>query len=318
MKCPKCGYLGFEPVDRCRNCGYDFSLSSSVPLPDLSIRTGPEDERPLDDLSLLDAATAGDAAMGADDLSANPGADLDRLFAPSPLDGAPPTPASPLPARTPRVAESAPSSELPLFGGALDDDDRPLITRVSPPRTPLAVRRSTPEAHRLRGDGPRMHSLDLALEVDEPKVTPPPAVTAPSPPANEDASRGARLAAAAIDVGVLAMVDALVIYFTMSICGLGLAELSVLPKGPLLAFLILQNVGYLVAFTAGGQTLGKIALGIKVMATGSPASPDLGRALVREAIWLLLAVPAGLGFLTVLAADHRGLHDRLAGTRVVR
>ncbi len=27
MKCPKCGYLGFERVDRCRNCGYDFSLS---------------------------------------------------------------------------------------------------------------------------------------------------------------------------------------------------------------------------------------------------------------------------------------------------
>ena len=27
MKCPKCGYLGFEHVDRCRNCGYDFALA---------------------------------------------------------------------------------------------------------------------------------------------------------------------------------------------------------------------------------------------------------------------------------------------------
>ena len=27
MKCPKCGYLGFEHVERCRNCGYDFSLT---------------------------------------------------------------------------------------------------------------------------------------------------------------------------------------------------------------------------------------------------------------------------------------------------
>lgn len=26
MKCPKCNYLGLESVDRCNNCGYDFSL----------------------------------------------------------------------------------------------------------------------------------------------------------------------------------------------------------------------------------------------------------------------------------------------------
>jgi len=30
MKCPKCGYVGFEVRDRCRHCGYDFSF---VPLP---------------------------------------------------------------------------------------------------------------------------------------------------------------------------------------------------------------------------------------------------------------------------------------------
>ena len=40
MKCPKCGYLGFEHVERCRNCGYDFSLSSpaSQSVPDLPLR----------------------------------------------------------------------------------------------------------------------------------------------------------------------------------------------------------------------------------------------------------------------------------------
>ena len=26
MKCPKCQYLGFETGNRCKNCGYDFSL----------------------------------------------------------------------------------------------------------------------------------------------------------------------------------------------------------------------------------------------------------------------------------------------------
>src|SRR6185436_10933444 len=28
MKCPKCDYLGFETGDRCKNCGYDFSLTT--------------------------------------------------------------------------------------------------------------------------------------------------------------------------------------------------------------------------------------------------------------------------------------------------
>jgi hypothetical protein len=39
MKCPKCDYLGFETGDRCRNCGYDFSLLAAAEpaSPDLSL-----------------------------------------------------------------------------------------------------------------------------------------------------------------------------------------------------------------------------------------------------------------------------------------
>ena len=55
----------------------------------------------------------------------------------------------------------------------------------------------------------------------------------------------------------------------MQICGLGVAEFRLLPKGPLIAFLVVQNVGYLVAFTAGGQTLGKMAAGIEIVHVGS-------------------------------------------------
>ena len=44
------------------------------------------------------------------------------------------------------------------------------------------------------------------------------------------------------------------------------------------------------------------------------AAPSL-----RTLVWVVLAVPAGLGLLTALfSSDHRGLHDRCAGTRVVR
>jgi uncharacterized RDD family membrane protein YckC len=264
MKCPKCGYLGFETVDRCRNCGYDFSLTSAPSVPELPLR-----------------------------------------------------------------AETSPWPEpgdLPLFVPA---DDRPLISRVPPPRAPLAVRRATPELPRRRIDQPRTPMLDLgmspvaadpsipaAVSRGEPAVdaTPP-----RQPPQGEPAAFAARMAAALLDLAILSVVDAAVIYFTLQICGLTLSEAAMLPIGPLIAFLIVQNGSYLVAFTAGGQTLGKMVAGIRVVPEGADGSPDLGRALIRTVVWVALAIPAGVGFLTALGSrDRRGLHDRFAGTRVIR
>ena len=64
MKCPKCGYLGFESGDRCRNCGYDFSLA---PLP----------------------ASAMDLALDREADHARPPLDLDRIIgAPEPIAAA--------------------------------------------------------------------------------------------------------------------------------------------------------------------------------------------------------------------------------------
>ena len=135
----------------------------------------------------------------------------------------------------------------------------------------------------------------------------------------EPASMLSRFLAAAFDLSILAVIDLVVIYFTMQICGLTMADLSVLPKGPLLAFLLVQNGGYLVAFTVGGQTLGKMAAGIKVVPSESDATLDIGHSILRTAVWAVLAIPAGLGFLTAFfSQDRRGLHDRCAGTRVVR
>jgi uncharacterized RDD family membrane protein YckC len=138
-------------------------------------------------------------------------------------------------------------------------------------------------------------------------------------PHAEPASVAARVAAVAIDLVILGAIDLIVVYFTMQICGLTRADLDILPKGPLFTFLLVQNGGYLVAFTAGGQTLGKMAAGIKVVSTRGGASIDIPRSLLRTVVWLLLAAPAGLGFLTALAGpERRGLHDRCAGTRVIK
>jgi uncharacterized RDD family membrane protein YckC len=306
MKCPKCGYLGFEHVERCRNCGYDFSLSPPPNLPELRIRRDePYEGSPLDDLALVDAValTMPESAPRPDTAGADGAA---RAAWSSSQTGA--------------------RRELPLFGDPMPDDV-PLIVKASPPRTPLAVRRATPEVPRLRADQPRASALDLAPDSGQEQTAPSPGARAhrgawperdphvgPQP-----AALSARVAAVAIDLIVLAAIDALVVYFTAQICGLTARDLDVLPRAPLLAFLLVQNGGYLVAFTAGGQTLGKMAAGIKVVPTHADASLDLGRALVRTLVWTALAVPAGLGFLTALFGhDRRGLHDLCAGTRVVR
>src|SRR5204862_7434129 len=108
-------------------------------------------------------------------------------------------------------------------------------------------------------------------------------------------------------------------YFAMQICGVKLDGIGILPKALLLAFLRVQNGGYLVAFTPGGQTVGKMAVDIRVVPADDDQVLDLGRASMRTAVWLPLAVPFGLGFLTALfSEDRRALHDRFAGTRVVR
>jgi len=331
MKCPKCGYLGFEDVERCRNCGYEFSLDA-LPITDLTIRRDTRPLTPLDVLSLIDSNAPGTGRR----MTETSAADLDRVFggpdgAPSPA-GLSPDAVTSVP-EVPRsrqvgslpAAVIAAATELPLFGPPIPDDE-PLITRASPPRQPLAVRRATLEVPRVRGDAPRTPSFALGLD-DASSPTTGASAAARRAVASwgdvsetiADAAVAARFVAVVIDLVILAAIDAVVIYFTMQICGLTLADVDVLPKGPLIAFLLVQNGGYLVAFTAGGQTLGKMAAGIRVVPASTDAPLDLGRAFLRTLMWVLLAVPAGLGFLSAIASrDRRGWHDRFAGTRVVR
>ncbi|HEY6509394.1 MAG TPA: RDD family protein [Vicinamibacterales bacterium] len=307
MKCPKCGYLGFESGDRCRNCGYDFSLAPSLYLPELPIRSAPSNPNPLDDLSLVDAAAS--------------------FFPTPPHPSDRPAPVEDLPARPPAHV-GLPTPELPLFQSDDPVPETPLITRVSAPRVPLGVRRATPEAPRHHAEVPRTQQLDLSgedfgLTIDKPTQ---PADRAqaggwlrPDEVALEPAGIVSRVIAVVIDLALLAVIDIAVVYFTMQICGLTQDDVQMLPLGPLLAFLVLQNGGYFVAFTAGGQTMGKMATGIKVVAAETDESLDVGRSVLRTLVWAVLAVPAGLGFVTALfSRDHRGLHDRCAGTRVVR
>ncbi|HET7617313.1 MAG TPA: RDD family protein, partial [Vicinamibacterales bacterium] len=135
---------------------------------------------------------------------------------------------------------------------------------------------------------------------------------------------GARALAGAIDGLLTVGIDAAVLYFTLRLCGLPFAAALTLPLVPLVAFLALLNGGYFTSFVAaGGQTIGKMAAGIRVI----PADPDadartrvpFGQAVVRAAASVVSVAPAGLGLLPAFfTPERRALHDRLADTRVVK
>jgi uncharacterized RDD family membrane protein YckC len=284
MRCPKCQYISFDNSDRCRNCGYQFSLSAEAPVEtiDLPIQTGTAPEGPFADLNL--------------------------------------------------------GERLPLFGDREALEDRPLVSASAVPRAPLSVRKAAPTIAKPAPAGPRSARRSIPLPEPELDLGPPeepnPAperfrsAAVDSDPVPEGSSGVAapaalRLVAALIDAVVIGSIDAAVLHFTLKICGLEYGEISVLPIAPFAAFLLLLNGGYFVAFTAaGGQSIGKMIAGVKVVPADDDAVTDrvpLGQAVLRSAGYLVSAIPAGLGFLPALiSADKRAVHDRLAHTRVIK
>ena len=331
MKCPKCGYLGFETTDRCRNCQYDFSLSPFSSEPDLTLRqdSGVDSTGEFD----LPAITRQTDSLTAGSL------DLDRLFGdPQPVTVEPERLAPP--AETfmslATAADEAPAAsrmddepvvealEGPADPNALPFDDVPM----RPPRaarTPLAVRRATPEIPRSRPRTTRPVRMETPLAFE----------LAPAASKSSGASTlasetvaslmrapalGVRVGAGAIDLALLAAIDAAVLFLTLRIAGLQttVEDLRVIPVVPFTGFLALLAFGYVASFTvAGGQTIGKMLLKLRVI--GDDGRPiDAAGGVLRAAGCMLVPATLGLSYVPALfSSDHRALHDRLAGTRVV-
>ncbi len=132
-------------------------------------------------------------------------------------------------------------------------------------------------------------------------------------------SRVRRLCAAVLDIVLMACIDAVVVYMTLKLSGLAITEWSKLPVAPLAGFLFLLTGGYVVAFTvACGQTLGKMAFGIKVICVdGNPVG--FGTGVLRATAYLISILPCGIGFVVGLFdPQDRTLHDRVALTRVIK
>lgn len=296
MKCPKCQYLTFDQGDRCRNCGYEFALVVDGADLDLPIRTGEEPLGPFADFALGE----GDAH--------------DRVSVPPP------------PPVEPRAARTVTPPELPLFHGG--PGDAPLVNLPASPRAPMSVRRAPP----ARPAGRRAAEDEPTLDLEGEAAAETPPVRARRLEGQPDAARdaaaqpasvGARLVGAAIDLALMGGIDIAVLYFTLQLVELTVADAGVIPKAPFAAFVGLLNGGYMTAFTAaGGQSIGKMVAGTRVVTSDAHVPDDrvtLGQSALRAVGYLVSALPAGLGFAPALIGpDHRALHDRLAHTRVVK
>lgn len=335
MKCPKCGYLGFETSERCRNCGYDFSLSVQVEPTELPLHVSDHAGQPLADFDLgeLDTGRVEEGSAGLD-LDRVIGDDPDERDA-RPRPGLPSTtlkPGKPRPAvradtdaSSVAIAPGAPGAPrpvaprvpvLPLF--ARDDE----VAAPRPARPPLSVRRTTPEIPRGRAvsaaparvDSPR---LSLEPETGAPRDGEGPRAPAP-PTALEAASAAARFGAMAIDLALLTAINAGVVYLTLAMTGLAAEDADVLPIMPLMGFFVILSGGYLVTFiAASGQTIGKMVTGIRVIGDDA-RRVDVAGAVLRAAGCGVSLLTVGLGYLPAfVTADRRALQDRIAGTRVV-
>jgi uncharacterized RDD family membrane protein YckC len=350
MRCSKCHYLSFDPEPRCRNCGFELSLDDgdlfvresdtpSSPFADLNLHPAPPPAVPVpESFSAIrregrETARSAAAVLDVEESATmrkgpgrGPGETAARLESPRPL---------------PRPA---PTTELPLFVKGLPASQAPpgprnesLVRLPAEARAPLAVRRAVPEppattAGPVRSSPPaRSGPLDRdLLDVDRIEAVPPserPVPTRlPAPPVAAMPAVGVvkRLGAAVVDAGLMGGLCAAVVWATLRWSNLPLERALVLPiVAPTLTFLGLLAVGYLVMFTAaGGQTIGKMALGIRVI--GDLASPGadgvvtLGQAVYRACLTIPSVAVLGAGFLPALTGDERAVHDRLARTRVVR
>jgi uncharacterized RDD family membrane protein YckC len=131
----------------------------------------------------------------------------------------------------------------------------------------------------------------------------------------------ARVGAGAIDTMLLVVLDIIILYLTLRVTGLQntMEDIRVLPIIPFGGFLALLAFGYIAAFTvAGGQTVGKMLLSLRVI--GDDGRPiDAAGGMLRAAGCMLVPLTLGLSYVPALVtAEHRALHDRIAGTRVVR
>jgi uncharacterized RDD family membrane protein YckC len=280
MKCPKCQYFSFDSGDRCRNCGYDFSLALDLPPADLPIQDGTEPLGPFSDFSLSHTPNLPlfTSAQGDPDAPlVTPGA---TPRAPLAVRRTAPAPPRPKPRRETGRIDRDPEPRL-----ALDTADMPIVPEAAPTAGADAPAADVRPA--LAPAGARL--LGAAIDC---------------------------LLVGSIDFVVVYFTLKICDVAFTQVLTLPLAPLLsflVLLDGGYLSTFVAAN-----GQTIGKMAAGTRVIPADPAAPASERV-TFGQAVVRAAGYLVSALPLGLGFLPAFfGQDRRALHDRLADTRVVK
>lgn len=236
--------------------------------------------------------------------------------APAPLAPPPPAAAAPEPPPPPAPLEPTPASSPPT-GFELP----PPIETVSAAPAPESATRAPATA--------------APISPEPEAVLPVVAAPAFERPVRPEVSLDGRACFAAgfwtralallIDEILIGAILTVVLMVSSLVLGLGAGGIvKTLPEQPgtlaaLAVLFVLSSLAYLTLFAAiGGQTLGKMILGLRVV-TRTGHSLGTARALLRLAGMLLAAFPGLAGFLwAAFDRERRGWHDYLSETLVVR
>ncbi len=217
---------------------------------------------------------------------------------------------SSLEAEPPTSEEPPPGDGFQTRGGSASSPSAAVAPALAPPTPfppPPPARLATAEWP-FRRDGPR--SLGSAREAS------------PEPKAPTPAPVGPRLAAGLVDVLVVVVGQALLLgplaYYWSLREPAEVSFLPVLASVALTVLALLLGAAYFVGFWGlRGATPGKQLFGLLVTDEAGQGPIGLARAALRLLGCLLSAASLGIGFLMVAFVGD-GLHDRIAGTHVVR
>jgi uncharacterized RDD family membrane protein YckC len=317
--CASCGTVVPLPAKFCTACGRALGPEEPAVRPEV---VPPESARAEPAPRAANSESA--AAAVALDIPPSGPPESKReppVAAPASVPTPAPSPAPPAPALVPAPAPPPPVA-APLSIPASPAASAPAASTGAPPPV---VRPVDLRAHRKPASRAREAAARAVVPAPAPERTP--RVPRPVPSAElEPAGFGRRLAAGIIDHVAVGLLQAAVLtpvlwYWWSQPLPSEASQLPIVPVGVSLALVPLAVVLACAYFIYGwgvrGATPGKTALGLVVVGDHGGFPIGASRATVRLLGYVLSGALFGIGFL-MIAFGGSALHDRVAGTRVVR